>query len=42
LEGETGMIVGINGIKVIVLSDGTKNEVCLLIKKIKIKFSFLY
>jgi hypothetical protein len=36
------MIVGINGIKTIVISDGTKDEVCLLTKKIKIKFLFLY
>lgn len=27
-EGETGMIVGIDGTKAIVLSDGTKDEVC--------------
>ena len=29
-EGETGMIVGIDGIRAIVLSDGTKDEVCFV------------
>jgi hypothetical protein len=28
LEGETSMIVGCDGTKAIVLSDGTKDEVC--------------
>jgi hypothetical protein len=35
------MIVGIDGIKAIVLSDGTKDEVCLLNKTL-FKLSFLY
>lgn len=34
-EGETGMIVGIDGTNAVVLSDGTKDEVCFIYLLIK-------
>jgi transcription elongation factor SPT5 len=40
-EGETGMIVGIDGITAIVLSDGTKDEVSLSILIFK-RISFIF